>query len=96
MGSLQGLGYELEYREYLVLFPIESEDSFFQNVLSENGAHTTSYSVLSRGTLPVGKKVRHKTDHKAPSGIVVQKRAGLSTCFHSLLGEKFVFLPLHV
>jgi len=42
MGSLQGLGHELECREYLVRFPVESEDSFFQHVLSENGANTTS------------------------------------------------------
>jgi hypothetical protein len=41
MGSLQGLGYELEYREYLLRFPVVSEDSLFQHVLSENGAHTT-------------------------------------------------------
>jgi hypothetical protein len=41
MGSLQGLGYELEYQKYVVLFPVVSED-FFQNVLSENGIHTTS------------------------------------------------------
>lgn len=41
MGSLQGLGYELEYREYLVRFRVESEDSFFQHVLSEIGANTT-------------------------------------------------------
>jgi len=42
MSSLQRLGYELEYRKYVVLFPVVSEDSFFQKVLSENGAHTAS------------------------------------------------------
>lgn len=51
----------------------QNQKTFFQRVLSENGANRTSQSVFSRGNLPADKTVRHKTDHNSPSGIAVQK-----------------------
>jgi len=46
MGSLQGLGYELEYWEYLVRFPVESEDFLSTRSIGKWGKQNLLVSVF--------------------------------------------------